>query len=151
MTRAGAVAKDGIVRNRGEKNRASRNRKPEEIAVRPVRPPSAIPEADSTNVVIVEVPRHAPHIVPIASERRAPLIPGSFPSSSRSSALDAQPIRVPSVSNMSTNRNANITTMKSTLRTLLKSSLNSVGAMEAGMETMPAGITLLKPASGLGT
>ena len=53
ITSAGAVAKEGIARNRGEKNRDSRNRPPAAIAVRPVRPPSAIPEADSTKVVIV--------------------------------------------------------------------------------------------------
>ena len=142
ITSAGAVAKEGIVKNRGEKNRASRKSAPDAIAVRPVRPPSAIPDADSTKVVMVEVPRQAPHIVPTASERSAPLMPGSLPSSSRRLALDAQPIRVPSVSNMSTNRNANITTTKSTLRTLEKSSLKNVGATEAGMEMIPEGITL---------
>ena len=57
ITSAGAVAKEGIVRNRGEKNRASRKSAPDAIAVRPVRPPSAIPDADSTKVVMVEVPR----------------------------------------------------------------------------------------------
>ena len=45
---AGAVAKEGIARNTGEKNSARMNSKPETIEVRPVLPPSAIPEEDST-------------------------------------------------------------------------------------------------------
>ena len=48
----------------------------------------------------------------MASDRRAPLILGSFPSLSSISALDATPISVPSVSNISTNRNANMMVYK---------------------------------------
>ena len=142
MTSAGAVAKEGIVRNRGEKKSETRKRKPAAIAVSPVRPPSAIPDADSTKVVIVEVPIRAPTIVPTASERRAPRMPGRRPFSSRSSALAAQPIRVPSVSNISTNRKASMTTTKSIEKMLEGSILKSVGASDAGIETIPEGITL---------
>ena len=53
---------------------------------------------------------------------------GSLPSSSSISALLATPIRVPSVSNISTNRNAKITTRNSPLNTLLKSIFRKVGA-----------------------
>ena len=42
------------------------------MAVRPVRPPSATPEALSTKVVVVEVPNTAPTEVAIASESSAP-------------------------------------------------------------------------------
>ena len=56
MINAGAVAKDGIavkiVANRVE----SRNKSADTRAVRPVRPPTATPDADSTKVVVVEVP-----------------------------------------------------------------------------------------------
>ena len=60
MIRAGAVANEGTVRKIGERSRESANRAPVVIAVRPVRPPSAIPEVDSTKVVIVDVPSPAP-------------------------------------------------------------------------------------------
>ena len=83
-------------------------------AVRPVLPPSVTPDALSTNVVVVVVPKTAPTVVATASARRAPLICGSFPFSSNISALDDTPINVPIVSNISTNRNAKITTIKST-------------------------------------
>ena len=138
-TRAGAVAKDGIARKTGERNRAIRKSPPATIEVSPVLPPSAMPDEDSTNVVMVEVPRTAPTVVPTASANRAPLICGSFPSLSSMSALDAQPIRVPRVSNMSTNRNANITTTKFSVPTTEKSSFMKVGATLAGMENTPLG------------
>ena len=74
MISAGAVAKEGIARKIGERRRESANRIPEVRAVRPVRPPSATPEALSTKVVTVEVPHMAPTVVPTASESSAPLI-----------------------------------------------------------------------------
>ena len=49
------------------------------MAVRPVLPPSDTPEALSTKVVVVEVPRAAPAVVATASASSAPLIRGSFP------------------------------------------------------------------------
>ena len=45
---AGAVANDGMARKIGERNSASTNITAVEIAVRPVRPPSATPAVDST-------------------------------------------------------------------------------------------------------
>ena len=126
---AGAVAKDGMAKKTGDRNRD----RPKKIAattdVSPVLPPSATPEALSTNVVVVEVPNTAPREVPMASDRRAPLIFGSFPSLSSISALDATPISVPSVSNISTNRNANMMVTKFRDRMPLKSILKKVGAM----------------------
>ena len=139
---AGAVAKEGIARNTGEKNSARMNSNPETIEVRPVLPPSAIPEEDSTKVVMVEVPRHAPTVVPTASAIRAPLMPGSLPSLSSMFAFVAHPIRVPSVSKISTNRNANTTTTKFRDAIAEKSILNRVGATDAGAEMMPLGIRL---------
>ena len=58
--RAGAVAKDGIARKIGDRNRDSANRIAATTAVKPVLPPSATPDALSTKVVVVEVPRTAP-------------------------------------------------------------------------------------------
>ena len=139
---AGAVAKDGIARNNGEKKSARRKNPATTMEVRPVFPPSAIPDADSPKVVIVEVPRMAPTVVPIASASSAPLIPGSFPSSSSISALEAQPIKVPKVSNTSTKRKAKTTTKNSRLATFERSRCIKVGATDAGIAMMPLGIRL---------
>ena len=125
MIRAGAVAKLGMVRNSGLKMVASRNSTPVVIAVRPVRPPSVTPEALSTKVVVVEVPSTAPTQVPMESAISAPLMLGRRPSSSSISALEATPIRVPSVSNRSTNRKENITAKKFSRPTPEKSVLNT--------------------------
>ena len=111
-TRAGAVANDGIAVNTGASSVDSKNSIPVVTAVRPVRPPAPTPDADSTNVVVVLVPRTAPAVVAIASERRAGRMPGSFPSLSSISAFVATPISVPRVSKISTNRNEKITMIK---------------------------------------
>ena len=105
--RAGAVAKEGTARNIGAKNRARRNIPPVVRAVSPVFPPSATPAEDSTNEVTVEVPRHAPTVVPIASARRTLPAFGSFPSLSMKPALSATPTTVPIVLNRSMYSNAN--------------------------------------------
>ena len=57
MISAGAVAKDGIARKIGDRNRERPNKRAAVRLVSPVRPPSATPEALSTKVVVVEVPR----------------------------------------------------------------------------------------------
>lgn len=41
------------------------------LLIKPVRPPSATPAEDSTNVVVVDVPKIAPADVAIASDIRA--------------------------------------------------------------------------------
>ena len=55
----------------GARNIHNRNTIPVTSAVSPVRPPASTPDADSMNVVTVEVPVTEPQIVPIASEVRA--------------------------------------------------------------------------------
>ena len=97
------------------------------IAVRPVLPPSDTPEALSTKVVVVDVPKIAPVVVARASAIRAPLILGSLPSLSNILAFVDTPIRVPNVSNKSTNKNAKITTTKS--RILIPLKLTSVNTL----------------------
>ena len=72
--------------------------------VSPVLPPSDTPDALSTNVVVVVVPRTAPTVVATASAISAPLIFGRCPSSSNIPALVDTPINVPIVSNISTNQ-----------------------------------------------
>ena len=116
-------ANDGIVTNKGEKITATKNNNPVTTAVRPVRPPSATPADDSTNVVVVDVPRIAPADVAIASDKSAGLIFGNLPSSSSIPAFVLTPMIVPNVSNKSTKRNANTTMMKLIRPTALKSRL----------------------------
>ena len=53
---AGAVAKDGMAIKSGASSVDARNKIADTRAVRPVRPPAATPAADSTKVVMVEVP-----------------------------------------------------------------------------------------------
>ena len=68
MIRAGAVAKDGIARKIGDRNRDRPKRMAATMDVRPVLPPSATPEALSTKVVTVEVPTRAPVQVAMESD-----------------------------------------------------------------------------------
>ena len=44
----------------GAKNAQTMKKRPQKIEERPVRPPSAAPEVDSTNVVIEEAPSRPP-------------------------------------------------------------------------------------------
>jgi len=67
------------------------------------------------------VPRQAPATVPTASARSAPFAFGSLPFSSSRSPFDATPIRVPTVSKISTNRNEKKTVKNWKLKILLKS------------------------------
>mgnify|MGYP007130418482 CR=1 FL=1 len=60
MISAGAVANDGIAVKSGANNVEIRNKNPATTAVKPVRPPAATPEEDSTKVVTVDVPHTAP-------------------------------------------------------------------------------------------
>ena len=100
IIRAGAVANDGIATKIGAKNIDIRNKTAVVNDVKPVLPPDATPADDSTNVVVVDVPRTAPADVAIASERSAGLIPGSLPFLSSIFAFVLTPISVPSVSKL---------------------------------------------------
>ena len=141
---AGAVAKEGIEVKSGANRVESRKSTPVTSAVRPVRPPTETPDADSTKVVTVDVPRTAPAEVPIASERSAGRIPGSLPSLSSILALVATPISVPRVSKRSTNRNAKTTTINSVILIAPKSTLKHwpkvSPSLEKSAETKLVGI-----------
>ena len=105
---AGAVANDGITRNKGENITDKRNSRPAVAEVRPVLPPSITPDALSIRVVMVEVPSTAPAPAAVVSAIRTLLIRGSLPDSSSIPALADTPIRLPSVLNTSTNIQAKI-------------------------------------------
>lgn len=138
ITRTGAVAALGIIRNRGDRKRATKKRMAVVKAVSPVFPPSATPEALSTYVVTVLVPRHAPTVVPTASANRAALTLGILPSLSTRPAFVETPIRVPTVSNMSTKRNVNRMISISIEKTWEKSNLKIIGARDGGAQ-LPEG------------
>ena len=106
------MANEGIAVNTGAKNIEIRKRNAVVSAVRPVLPPTATPAEDSTNVVVVDVPRTAPTVVATESERSAGFIAGSLPFLSSIFAFELTPIRVPRVSKRSTKRNEKIITIK---------------------------------------
>ena len=60
MIRAGAVAKEGIAIKIDARNDEARKSTAVVRAVSPVLPPAPTPAADSTYVVVVEVPRTSP-------------------------------------------------------------------------------------------
>ncbi len=113
MISAGVVAKPGTARKIGAKRIERAKRAAAVTAVRPVLPPAATPEADSTKVVVVEVPKTAPTEVATASAQSAPEMRGRRPSLSRKPPFSETPMSVPSVSKRSTKKKANITTKKS--------------------------------------
>lgn len=136
VTRAAAVAADGIIEKIGKKKVEITKHPAVARAVRPVLPPSATPDDDSTKVVTVLVPRIAPQVVPTASARRAFLISGRFPFSSSILALVATPVRVPRVSKISTNKKEKRTENISKENIFEKSSLKNTGLIDGGKETM---------------
>ena len=72
ITKAGAVAKAGMAKKIGHRNRDTAKRAAVQTEASPVLPPAATPAALSTKVVVVLVPKAAPAQVAIASDKRAP-------------------------------------------------------------------------------
>ncbi len=103
---AAAVAHPGIRAAIGLKNMAIKKRQPVVNAERPVLPPSATPDDDSTKVVTVDVPHIAPTQVAMASDNIAFSKLGTCPSLSSKSPLEHAPYKVPRVSNISTMQKA---------------------------------------------
>ena len=80
------------------------------------------------------------------------MIFGSLPSLSSIPAFVDTPINVPIVSNISTNKNANITTTNSNVAILSNSSLNKTGPILGMLNPFEkSGNTLKKPSAGFGT
>ena len=86
----------------GARTTDARNSRAVVREVRPVRPPAAMPEADSTVVVTVEVPTRATAAVEMASAIRASFMRMALPSLSTMPACFAAPSRVPMESNILT-------------------------------------------------
>lgn len=104
MIRTDPVAHAGMFDKIGEKKIEMKNQKAVVMAVRPVFPPSAIPEADSTKGVQGEVPKKRPEAeIQAESTRKATELPSKSPSrmSYRPACFDMA-TRVPVVSRRST-------------------------------------------------
>ena len=105
----------------------------------------------------MDVPRHAPAVVAIASANRACFAFGTRPRSSSMFALAVTPIRVPTVSNISTNRKVKRIIAISRENTLEKSNwningerlgtLNKWSVLNALRSVTPKGIPMMVAAS----
>lgn len=113
MMSAEAVAAEGMEAKSGERNSERMNNTAVTTAVRPVRPPAMMLAEDSTKEVMVEEPRIEPTVVPTASLSSAWLQFGMVPSSLMMPDDSAQPMSVPTVLNMSSNRKVITMTTKS--------------------------------------
>ena len=88
---AGAVAQEGTMFARGARKRQARKQSDVTKLAKPVLAPAATPEAHSTNVVQVEVPRAAPARVAVESQAIALFISMGSPFSSSIPASVAAP------------------------------------------------------------
>ena len=95
--KAGAVTALVTIDNNGDKKIDKMNKIPVTTAVKPVRPPTAIPAVDSTNDVTVDVPNAAPATVPTASTNNAFSASTNSPFSSIKPASPPTEINVPAV------------------------------------------------------
>ena len=102
MINAGAVAAEGTLKNKGERNGAAKKQIATTRAVKPVLPPALTPAALSAYVVVFDVPNSAPIMVPQESATSARLPFFKSPRSSIIPALDAIPTKPPTVSKKST-------------------------------------------------
>ena len=82
---------------------------------------------------------------------KCPLCQGVCPLRPAYLPLDAHPIKVPSVSNRVHKQERKYNNQKVQTSDHREVHLNNVGPIDAGMEMIPLGIRLKKPASGLGT
>lgn len=103
---AGAVTSDVTTLSNGEKNRASKNNPAVTTDANPVRPPAPTPVVDSTNDVVVDVPKIAPLTVAAESEKRA------FPARGASRLSSNHPVSQPPLMFLLCQRNQRTRTLK---------------------------------------
>ena len=127
-----------MARKRGEKSSARTKHIAAENAVRPVRPPAPTPDALSTYVVVVEVPRQAPQTVAMESAMNILSMPSTLSPLVMRPALWDTPMMVPIVSNISMNRNVRTTTSISQDNTFEKSNLQKMGPTLSGSDMKTA-------------
>ena len=105
-TRAGPVAKAGMLCANGAKIKQAKNSTATVTAVNPVFPPSLIPAPDSIYDVVFDVPNNAPTVVAVESANNALSIPSTSPFLFTLPVKFATEVSVPAVSKKSTNKNA---------------------------------------------
>eukprot|EP00419_Tripos_fusus_P068345 CAMPEP_0172900612 /NCGR_PEP_ID=MMETSP1075-20121228/164460_1 /TAXON_ID=2916 /ORGANISM="Ceratium fusus, Strain PA161109" /LENGTH=106 /DNA_ID=CAMNT_0013756831 /DNA_START=341 /DNA_END=658 /DNA_ORIENTATION=+ len=94
--RIGAMAQCGIAEANGErKNAVNKQYKPKTIAIRPVRPPSAIPAEADILIKTGEHPRNAEIMVPSPQQAYTAVPPGTSPLLCNNFAISADPISEP--------------------------------------------------------
>ena len=148
ITRAPQVAALLTTEITGAKNAARMKRMPVKTDVRPVRPPSAAPEADSTKVVMEEAPKRPPTAAAAESAIRISRMFSTVPSSFRNSPCLATAIAVPMVSKKSDIMRENAKTRRiGVVRTFTTATVPVESAMKGApkeeksrAETMPEGI-----------
>mmetsp|Transcript_41803 Transcript_41803/g.91113 ORF Transcript_41803/g.91113 Transcript_41803/m.91113 type:complete len:216 (-) Transcript_41803:715-1362(-) len=111
MTSGGAVAHLGMASMTGAKNGETKKSAAITMAVRPVRPPSAMPAHVSLWMITGEVPQHAPKVVDTDEAKNAAVDPGSASFSSSSPARKPIPNCTPAVSKIVTSSNDRLATM----------------------------------------
>lgn len=109
MIRAGAVTSGVTIDSTGEKNKEIIKHAEMTMEVKPVRPPAAIPEDDSTIEAVVDVPSTAPITVDIESARSAFPPLGIWLFFIKPAWL-AMAMSAPAVSKKATNKKVKITT-----------------------------------------
>ena len=107
------------------------------MEARPVRPPSATPAEDSTNVVTVEVPQTAPQQVAMASASMALSMLGTLPSLVSILPAAQAPYSVPRVSNISTMQNASMVVRNITMKLLMPCSAMYGLKLKPSVKTLP--------------
>src|SRR5699024_6676331 len=105
---AGAVTSDVITANSGEKNKANKKNPAVTTEAKPVLPPTATPEEDSTKDVVVDVPTTEPTTVAAESANNALPARGNLSFFIKPAWL-ATATNVPALSKKSTNKNVKIT------------------------------------------
>ena len=122
-TKAGPVAKAGMLCANGAKIRHAKNSTATVTAVSPVFPPSLIPAPDSIYDVVFDVPINAPTVVAVESASNALSMPSTSPVFLLTLPVRfATEVNVPAVSKKSTNKNANAVPMKPAVANNEKSS-----------------------------
>src|SRR5699024_9633977 len=107
---AGAVTSGVITASKGEKNKANKKNPAVTTEAKPVRPPTATPEDDSTNEVVVDVPTTEPTTVAAESANKARPARGNLLSFINPACV-ATATSVPAVSKKSTNKKVKIMTI----------------------------------------
>ena len=149
-TNAPQVAAELTIEMRGAMNAAAIKSRPVKIEERPVRPPSAAPDADSIKVVMEEAPKKPPAAAAAESTIRICLMSLTLPSSVRKSPCLAIAIAEPMVSKKSDIIKENAKTRRTGVVSALTIPITPALSVKNGApkveksrpETMPVGLAV---------